>query len=336
MEMREIEIFLTLADELHFGRTAQRLYLTQARVSQTIRALEERFGGQLFERTSRRVRLTPIGERLREELRPSYEQIQHAIALVTELAADVTGVLRVCVPTYSMAGPSFTAIARTFQDRYPGCRLIVSEEFPGDFDRLRKGAWDIMCHRHPIRDPDLTIGPTLSTEERVLLVRVGHPLDKRGFATTEDLADNAVIQRSGIPSEQYEEFFPTHTPTGRPIPRGPQITVTSEVLQLVARGEIVHPTVASFLVYYRHPEVTAIPLRGHPPIQSALVWVTSRENTAIRAFAQTAAETITASTSKKIEQPSHTRARQASASTNQTSGPSAHVTDRGDQIASGE
>lgn len=45
MEWREIEVFLALADELHFGRTADRLYLSQARVSQTIRALESQVGG---------------------------------------------------------------------------------------------------------------------------------------------------------------------------------------------------------------------------------------------------------------------------------------------------
>ena len=60
VELRELEIFLVLAEELHFGRTAERLYLTQPRISQTIRALEERIGGKLFERTSWRVGLTPL------------------------------------------------------------------------------------------------------------------------------------------------------------------------------------------------------------------------------------------------------------------------------------
>ena len=63
MERREIEIFLTLADELHFGRTAERLLVSTARVSQTIKNLERRFGALLFERTSRRVTLTPVGRR---------------------------------------------------------------------------------------------------------------------------------------------------------------------------------------------------------------------------------------------------------------------------------
>ena len=61
VELREIETFLVLTEELHFGRTAERLYLSQSRVSQTIRSMETSLGGRLFERTSRQVRLTPLG-----------------------------------------------------------------------------------------------------------------------------------------------------------------------------------------------------------------------------------------------------------------------------------
>ena len=79
MEQRDIEIFLTLAEELHFGRTAERLHVSTARVSQTIKKLERRIGAALFERTSRQVALTPIGRRLDDDLRPAYQQIREGI-----------------------------------------------------------------------------------------------------------------------------------------------------------------------------------------------------------------------------------------------------------------
>jgi DNA-binding transcriptional LysR family regulator len=63
-------VFLTLAEELHFGRTAGRLKLTPSRVSQMLRTLEARVGGQLFVRTSRRVNLTPLGEQLLHRVGP--------------------------------------------------------------------------------------------------------------------------------------------------------------------------------------------------------------------------------------------------------------------------
>ncbi|MFF1876232.1 LysR family transcriptional regulator, partial [Kitasatospora herbaricolor] len=61
MELRDIEIFLTLAEELHFGRTAEKLYISAPRVSQAIAQQEKRIGAPLFERTSRKVTLTPLG-----------------------------------------------------------------------------------------------------------------------------------------------------------------------------------------------------------------------------------------------------------------------------------
>ncbi|MBO2452827.1 LysR family transcriptional regulator [Actinomadura barringtoniae] len=290
MELREVEIFLVLAEELHFGRTAERLYLSQPRVSQTIRAMEERLGGRLFDRTSRRVRLTALGERLRDELGPAHEQFRKAITIATDLARGVSGELRLCVAGYSMAGPAFTQIVRTFQARYPDCRLTVTEEFPGELNRLRTGAYHLMCHRLPVDEPDLTVGPTMNLEECVLLVQSAHPLAERGHATAEDLGDYAVIARGRIPRLMYDTYFPAATPSGRPIRRGPEIVSTSDILHLIARDEVVHPTVPSFLSYYHHPDITHVPLAGFPPMKSALLWLTNLENAAIRAFAATAAE----------------------------------------------
>ncbi|MEV6847329.1 LysR family transcriptional regulator [Actinoplanes sp. NPDC051411] len=72
VDLRELRLFLVLAEELHFGRTAERLGLTPARVSQTMRALERKLGGQqLFHRTSRVVELTEAGRTLHAELVPA-------------------------------------------------------------------------------------------------------------------------------------------------------------------------------------------------------------------------------------------------------------------------
>lgn len=70
MKVTQVEGFLILAEELHFGRTAERLYLSQPRVSRLVASFEREIGGALFERTSRQVRLTPRGVRLRDGLQP--------------------------------------------------------------------------------------------------------------------------------------------------------------------------------------------------------------------------------------------------------------------------
>lgn len=79
MERHEIEVFLALAEELHFARTAQCLRISPGRVSQTIKALERRIGGALFERSSRHVALTPVGRQLCAHLAPAHRRIQQAV-----------------------------------------------------------------------------------------------------------------------------------------------------------------------------------------------------------------------------------------------------------------
>ncbi|MFC4012167.1 LysR family transcriptional regulator [Nonomuraea purpurea] len=287
MGLREIEIFLTLAEELHFGRAAERMYLSQSRVSQTIRAMETRVGGRLFERTSRSVRLTPLGERLRDGLRPGFEQIHLALAEAREIASGITGVLRVSLLNFAAGGPAFSEIVRAFTTAHPGCEVDVYEAFPGEaLGRLRRAELDVVAHWLPMRQPDLVVGPVLIRDERALVVPKGHPLAERGHATVEDLADHHVIDAEGmVPAETLEALYPPSTPTGRRIVRRYREGRMIEMLSLVARGEIVHPTVVSLADYYAHPGVSVIPLRGLPPLESALVWAAERETAAVRAFA---------------------------------------------------
>lgn len=95
LETHELRCFIVLSEELHFGRTGQRLYITQSRVSQLLAALERRIGARLVERTSRRVSLTPFGERFLAELRPAYERLESVIDAARETARGRTGTLRI-------------------------------------------------------------------------------------------------------------------------------------------------------------------------------------------------------------------------------------------------
>src|SRR3954469_19184318 len=79
VELREIRVFLALAEELHFRRTADRLRLTPARGSQSLRSLEHKLGLELIHRTSRRVTLSPAGERFREEIIGAYGELAAAL-----------------------------------------------------------------------------------------------------------------------------------------------------------------------------------------------------------------------------------------------------------------
>ncbi|MEU0545499.1 LysR family transcriptional regulator [Nocardia sp. NPDC005978] len=86
LERPELEAFLTLSEELHFGRTADRMHVSTGRVSQIIRKLERRVGAPLFERNSRSVALTPLGLRMHEEVLPAARQLRTALHNARALA----------------------------------------------------------------------------------------------------------------------------------------------------------------------------------------------------------------------------------------------------------
>ena len=131
MELRDIEIFLTLAEELHFGRTAQRLHVTPARVSQAIKKQERTIGAELFERTSRVVRLTPIGEQLRCELEAGYRQIRQAIGGAAATVRGISGMVRVGFAS-PWCGDLIVRAAEVFRDRYPGSDVQTVERLLTD------------------------------------------------------------------------------------------------------------------------------------------------------------------------------------------------------------
>src|SRR6478735_8828221 len=78
MDLRQLEVFLEVKEQLHFGRAAERLYLAQPTVSETVRRLERELGGRLFERSTRRVRLTPLGEAFAPLAREAYDAVVDA------------------------------------------------------------------------------------------------------------------------------------------------------------------------------------------------------------------------------------------------------------------
>jgi DNA-binding transcriptional LysR family regulator len=294
MELREIEVFLVLADELHFRRAAARLFLSQSRVSQLVRGLEERLGGKLFDRSSRQVRLTPLGEQFRDHVRPAFDALRAAVDVVRRGAAGIAGDLQLGLWSLPSGGPRLPQILSEFHRRHAECRVTVTETAQlRQLAELRSGTIDLLVLWLPVDDPDLTVGPTLTRESRVVEMAVDHPLATRGAVTLEDLGDYAVPSFFGVPAESLLALVPSHTPNGRPIRRHePDVRSRTEMLQLVIAGDVVHPCAGSVPLYYQHPGVTYRPLNGLAPVRSALVWSTARETPAIRAFADVAADVL--------------------------------------------
>jgi DNA-binding transcriptional LysR family regulator len=295
MEQREIEAFLTLADELHFGRTAERLHVSTARISQAIKTLERRVGAPLFERTSRRVALTPLGRRLHEDLRPAYQRIQEGLERAIAAGRGVDGVLRVGFVN-AAAGRLILLVADGFRARHPRCAVEIREVQVGDcLVALRAGEIDVLLATFPIEEADLTTGSVLLSEPRVLAVSSRHPFARRESVSLEDLARDEVLRAPCSDLGYWEAArVPERTPGGRRIERG-QVTVTfQEMLTLIGAGRGVYPVGAHATRYYTRPDVTYVPFRDAPPLEWGLIWRTSAETSRVRAFDEAARDIITA------------------------------------------
>lgn len=292
VEIRELECFLVLADELHFGRTGERLYVSQGRVSQLIRALEQRIGARLVERTSRRVRLTPLGEEFLDALRPAHDALRAAVDNARAAALGDRGPLR--LGFQGVAGYGFMDVVREFEDRHPGCEIRITELPLSDpFGALHRNEVDIAVVLLPVREPDLALGPVFSRQPQYLAVSRRHPFAGRTGLDAEELADSPLV-KVAAPAPDYwrDAQAPTRTSSGAPIPQGPAVSTLQEGLSLVAadRGVMLlcHPTAQ----YHHRRDVAYVPVAGLPESALGLVWHGARENTRVRAFTEAVADDL--------------------------------------------
>ncbi|SCL65566.1 DNA-binding transcriptional regulator, LysR family [Micromonospora citrea] len=289
LERHELETFLTLAEELHFGRTAERLRVTTGRISHVVKKLERRIGAPLFARTSRVVQLTPIGRQLADDLAPLVAGMDDAVRRAVEAGRGVTGVLRVAFLGEWTAPVLLKAVA-LFAERHPDCQVEVHEvQLFNSRPSLVDGSIDILMAAFPF--DGMACGPALLEEGRVLAVAAGHPLTRRESVSLEVLGDHPVVQYPAVTSAEFKrDRTPEHTPSGRPVPKGPAGNTFSEMLTLVAMGRGVLPVGEHTRRYYPRPDVAYVPIHDAPPIHRGLVWRESNTTARIREFVRAATD----------------------------------------------
>ncbi len=286
MDMTQVQAFLALADELHFGRAAERVGLSQPRVSRLIAALEREVGGALFDRTTRRVRLTPLGTRLRDGWRPAYGQLLATLEEARAAARQTAGTLRVGF-ALTTGGTALTRLVRAFTAAHPDCGVDLREADLRDlYGALRRDEVDVLICWLAVDEPDLTAGPVIEYRARALAVSRDHPLAGRGSVSADEMADYEMPWAS--PGALFDAIVPPRTPSGRPVRRTRVVVGLHETLALVASGQIVHPTVVGLPLAQRS-DITLIPITGLPPMELGPIWCTAHENARIRALADIAA-----------------------------------------------
>lgn len=208
LDLRLVEYFVTVAEELHFGRAAERLHIAQPSLSQQIRRFEGQLGVTLFDRDSRNVRLTPAGEALLHESRPLLRQAQRAIRCARTAAAG-----SVTVGFYgSAASALLPGVLRAFSARQPGTELSVRELLLGDIDEIVDGTVDIAFARLVPGQVDLAI-EVLTEEPRLVALPRTHPLADRDALGFGDLREESFIVNPALPSD---DEMAERTATTRP------------------------------------------------------------------------------------------------------------------------
>jgi DNA-binding transcriptional LysR family regulator len=204
MELRHLRYFSVLADELHFGRAAQRLSISQPPLSVAIRQLEESIGARLFERNSKEVRLTAAGLALRESARQLLRRTEEIAREARDVASGSAGHLRIGF-VGAMLYRGLPQALRAFRRRHEGVRISLMEMNSAEqmtellHDRLDLG----FVHTH--RMPQGLQQRLLLTEPFVCCLPARHALARRRVVALADLQEQPFILFARSASPDYHE-----------------------------------------------------------------------------------------------------------------------------------
>lgn len=192
MNLRDLKYLIAVADQRHFGRAAEACFVSQPTLSGQVKKLEEYLGVTIFERTSKSVVTTPVGEAILRHARLALEQAE-AIQEVAQAHRDpMAGPLRLgVIPTLSPY--LMPRVLRPLRARCPHLQLVLSEEMTHTLlARLREHGIDAALIATPVADADLATIP-LFDEPFWLAHPRQHPLAKMNRITAHDLVDADLL-----------------------------------------------------------------------------------------------------------------------------------------------
>ncbi|MBK9167034.1 MAG: LysR family transcriptional regulator [Bryobacterales bacterium] len=251
LDLRRLRYFVAVAEELHFGRAAERLHISQPPLSQQIKALEVDLGVRLLERTRRRVALTAPGQVLLEEARDLLRQAGRAVGAVRRAARGESGRLSIgFVPTADCT--RFPEMVREYRRRFPDVELDLRTLHTGpQVDALRDGRLHLGFLRAPVDCQGLAIECFLR-ETLVVALPADHALAAVDAVALEALADEPLILFPRAVSPEFHDLIlGLGRRAGIPFRLGPESDSTQTTLGLVAAGVGVSLLPASILTISR-------------------------------------------------------------------------------------
>ncbi|HHW1951172.1 LysR substrate-binding domain-containing protein [Pseudomonas aeruginosa] len=278
MELRHLRYFIAVAEELHFGRAAERLGISQPPLSQQIQALEEEIGARLFERTNRRVELTDAGRLFLDESRQVLAQVDKAVLLARRAHLGELGELKIGFTSSAPFTSTIPSSIHAFRKAYPDVHLDLQEMSSRQvLKALLEESLQVGVIR-PLALPDAVHWVELFREPLVAVLRADHPL----AAGSEDGLAIAAL------AEEPFVFFPRSYGTGlydqvialtRQAGFSPRIAQEASeamtIIGLVSAGLGVSILPASF----RRTRVDGVVYRTlSDPEATTAVWLVCRQN----------------------------------------------------------
>ena len=192
MELHSLRYFVAVAEELHFGRAAKKLHITQPALSRQIRGLEMELGIELLRRTKRTVELTEAGATFLVEVRKALQQVESAVHIAQRVAQGEIGSLRIAF-TASAMHTVLPNLLKQFRNGYPKVKLEMTELCTLDqVDALRTEIVDIGFLHPPIEAPFLKLA-ALQGERLIVALPQTHPLAQQQHLPLKSLAAEPFI-----------------------------------------------------------------------------------------------------------------------------------------------
>ena len=262
MELRHLRYFVAVAEECHFGRAAARLHIAQPPLSQQIKQLESELGVVLLQRSTRKVELTPAGERYLERARDILAAVDTAGGEAGRIAAGLVGRLAIGF-TGSATYDLLPSLTRALRSDLPGIELDLRGEMltPVQVECLVAGSLDMGFLRPPVTHPDIEVR-ILRREPLIAALPEAHPLAGRPQVRLADLRDDPFVSYPGQHrSVVYEAFLEACQQAGFAPSQVVHVGETSTLVAFVAAGLGVALVPASV----QHLQVTGVrylPLAG--------------------------------------------------------------------------
>jgi DNA-binding transcriptional LysR family regulator len=266
MELRHLRYFVTVAEELHFTRAAERLGIQQPPLSLQIRHLEEELGTTLFHRLSRGVELTECGAMLLEEARVILDQVERTKTGLQRRARGETGRIRLGFAGATYFQPLVPGIVRAFRERYPGVVLFPEQSnTPRLVAGLRSGEVDVAFVRPPVSDGDgLAVDP-LSDEPMLIVLPDLHPHAGDSSMPLAALAEETLILfPRAVGPGLYDAIIAGCQRAGFSPKLGQEAPQISSIVPLVAAGFGVS-IVPRSIEQIRTEGIAYLPIQGEVP-----------------------------------------------------------------------